>query len=76
MKILGKRIEHSSSDAESYTPDCPMYDELKLGTVHHALCLNDESPPPVTCERDNLTDNHRNPACVDIVHSKILNEDK
>jgi len=52
-----------------------MYDELKLGTVHHTLCLEDESPPSVTCERYELTDYHRNPTGVDIVYSKVLNED-
>jgi hypothetical protein len=75
MKILGKRVKHSSSYAESHTPNCPVNDELKLGTVHHALCLKDESPPSVTCERDNLADDHRNPTGKDIVDSEVLNED-
>lgn len=52
-----------------------MYDELKRGAVHHASCLKYESPPSVAYEGDNLTDNHRNPAGVDIVDSKVLNED-
>lgn len=75
MKILGKRVKYSSSYPESHTPDCPVYDELKLGAVHHALCLKDESPPSVAREGYELPDYHRNPTGVDIVDSKVLNED-
>jgi len=74
MEILGKRVKNRSSYAESNPPDRPMNYKLKLGAVHHALCLEDKGPPPVTCERYDLANYHRNPTRVNVVDSKVLNE--